>query len=85
MWDVCSDQDAVDFVLEQARECLFLEKLDKHPRNPPTADISIAELIEDAESRQRIVRELPKFCEGLVRLALNRNSSDNVSVMIVWL
>jgi serine/threonine protein phosphatase PrpC len=89
LWDRCSDQEAVNFVLENLDNC------DKVPR------INLASLKKKGKKVDRVLEQsgtmdwkkletptpsqLQNLAAGLVRLALDKKTTDNVSVMIVWL
>jgi len=69
VWDVMTDQEAVDFVAGKFRTSRELAEEQRSPDDPP---LNLNELAEHA-------------CRALVREALDRRSLDNVTAMLVVL
>eukprot|EP01083_Nonionella_stella_P083037 229440_1 len=89
LWDVCSDQEAVDFVTKRLDELLPVANSDdkSNSANGTTPTPTEDGLSQDTLrwSREHVRTHLETVTEGLIQLALDRLTLDNVTAMIVVL
>jgi len=83
LWDVMTDQEAIDFMLTQIKSLTQQQEVEEAKNGPPQQPLSEQEL--KTLKQRRINEILLGACKALVREALDRRSLDNVTAMIVKL